>query len=141
MSRQKKSPGGNLGGDATRAAFVNRQYTAGSATTPIYVGGRVVGNVAGDVFRKQIRGSAHMLRSPRAIAFDVSTLHDAERAGARRVEVTDTDSGRVYRAALSTVWARGWAFNRGHGDQWGVPIGVFNKDDAPAQLSLFGGAA
>lgn len=144
MARQKKSPGGNLGSDGTRVTSSVTSHSntgVGSYTSPICVGTKVVGYVAGGVFRKSVRGSVHFLRSPRAIAFDVSTLHDAESAGARFVEITDSETGRKYRAALSTVWAKGWAFNRGFGEQWGVPLGAWNRDDGPAQLALFGGTA
>ena len=59
---------------------------------PIRVGRQVVGEVQGDTFHKRLRASVHFLRIPPAIAFDVMTLDDAERAGARRVEVTDLES-------------------------------------------------
>lgn len=107
------------------------------ATIPIYVGRRAVGHVAGDVFQKTIRGSVHMLRTPRAIAFDESTLRDAERAGARYVEVTDAETRKCYRAPLSLIWAKGFAVNRGHGEQRALVLAEFNRQPAPEQLALF----
>jgi hypothetical protein len=41
-----------------------------SNQTPIYVGQRVIGVVAGATFKKTISGSKHILRRPRAIAFE-----------------------------------------------------------------------
>lgn len=79
--------------------------------------GRVVGVVRGDVFHKSVSGRRHFLRRPAAIAFDVDTLRQAVDAGARRVRVVDTDNGDVYEADIDEVWAHGWAFNRGWGDQ------------------------
>src|SRR5690606_12631138 len=53
-----------------------------NSPTPIYANGRVIGQVVGDTFRKIISGSKHMLRTPKAICFDRSTLRDAVAAGA-----------------------------------------------------------
>ena len=122
--------------------------------TPIFVSGRStpIGYVAGGVFHKAISGSKHLLRSPRAIAFDRSTLTDAERAGAVWVEVADSETRTVYRASIGDVWAHGFAVHRGYGDQvalaltrWAVngrPVAtVFENNQAvkAAQPSLFGG--
>lgn len=79
--------------------------------------GHPVGYVQDGEFRKSVRGSVHFLRSPRAIAFDTSTLRDAERAGARRVVVQDTETGKVYRADIDTVLAHGFRVERGHNEQ------------------------
>lgn len=148
MSRQEKSPGdlaGDLGGHNGRGKTSYRYSTTTGrgASIPIYIGKKAIGHVQGDTFYKAVRSSVHFLRRPRAIAFDVSTLHDAEAAGARRVEVTDSDTGRVYQLPLSTIWAKGFEFNRGFGDQWGVPLGEWLRpgEQAVEQPSLFGGAS
>lgn len=104
---------------------------------PVYAGGRVVGVVRGDVFIKHIRGSVHMLQRPPAIAFDVSSLADAARAGAAWAEVTDTETGQTYRARLDTIRNYGRVFNRGYGEQIYLPLAMWGSDDEPAQLSLF----
>ena len=124
------------------------------AKTPIYVHGRSspIGYVEGQTFHKSISGSKHLLRSPRAIAFDRSTLVDAERAGAVTAHVTDDESRTVYRASIADIWAHGFAVHRGYGDQvalaltrWAVngrPVAtVFENNQAvkAAQPSLFGG--
>ena len=106
---------------------------------PIYVESKVIGEVtvAGE-FQKHIDMSKHALRRPRAIAWTLSTLKDAEAAGAHAVLVIDRETGEEYRAPLSTVWRKGWPFNRGHGDQWALRLEHFNKGDVGEQLSLFG---
>lgn len=146
MSKQEKSPGGNLGGNNGKRASFRQPHsttTGRGASIPIYIGKKAIGHVQGDTFYKAVRSSVHFLRRPRAIAFDVSTLHDAEAAGARRVEVTDSDTGRVYQLPLSTVWAEGFEFNRGFGDQWGVPLDEWLRpgEQTAEQPSLFGGGA
>jgi hypothetical protein len=114
-----------------------------AASIPIRVGRHVVGEVVGDTFKKRVRASSHFLRTPPAIAFGVSTLDDAERAGARYVEVTDTESGCIYRATIATIRARGFELNRGFGEQIALALNLWTCDDdadEPAQLSFAWGA-
>ena len=122
--------------------------------TPIYVRGRStpIGHVTSGVFYKSIKASIHFLSRPRAIAFDRSTIVDAENAGAVSVEVTDSETGTVYRAAIADIWRHSFDVHRGFGDQiayaltrWSVngrPVAAtFGNNQAirDAQLSLFGG--
>lgn len=128
------------------------------ASQPVYLGGRVVGYVVrGGAFYKTVCASKHFLRQPKAICFDRCTLHDAEAAGALRVEVRDQETGRVYSAPLETMWAHCFAVHRGFGDQVGLGLDYWRINGAPAvaeqraaasnqevkalQLGLFGGAA
>lgn len=149
-SRKRKSPGCNLGGDVTRDGVRHNHSTAsrGQDATDsaiIWHAGRVVGEVREEngerVFQKRVRGSVHLLRAPRAAAWDVTALHEAERLGATGVLIIDVETGREYRAPLATVWAKGWEFNRGHGRQWALRLEAFNRPEEPAQLSLFEGTA
>jgi hypothetical protein len=107
-------------------------------STPIRVGARTVGEVRGDTFYKRIRFSVHALRVPPALALDTQSLEDAERAGAQSVEIFDSDSGHTYRAAISTIRARGFFLNRGFGEQIALSLGEWRRDDGAEQLSLFG---
>lgn len=85
---------------------------------PIYTSkGNEIGRVVNGVFYKRVRGSKHMLRRPPAWAFDVVSLKQAERAGARLVTVIDAESGAEYTTPLPRIWERGREFNRGYGDQ------------------------
>ncbi|MFN8469337.1 MAG: hypothetical protein U0X20_27520 [Caldilineaceae bacterium] len=126
---------------------------------PIYLPGRdkPIGYVSGQFFRKTITGTRHMLRTPRAIAFDRSTLDDAEKAGATHVSVTDCETGKVYCAPIADVRRYGFPVPRGHGNQIGLALDRYSIDgETPAaeqraaqtnqerldlQLGLFGGAA
>src|SRR5262245_55375057 len=106
-------------------------------STPIRVGRVVVGYVSGNTFYKSARASAHFLRVPPAICFDTSTLDDAENAGAHYAEVTDAESGRVYRAALSTIRAKGFRVNRGFGEQSGLSLIEWTLAGEGKQMALF----
>lgn len=119
---------------------------------PVRAGGRVVGWVRGKVFAKRVQASRHFLRTPPAIAFDVSSLASAELLGARAVEVIDTDTGRRYTASIAHICARGFPVNRGHGPQIALTLDCWTVDGKPparspqppeplGQLPLFGGRA
>jgi hypothetical protein len=144
LTKQTRHAGNMAAGHETSAG--NGSISWRHSNTPhaprqqkIYVGRHVVGEVRGGVFYKTVRASAHFLQKPRAIAFDVSTLHDAERAGALHVEITDSESGRVYRAPIAHVWARGFRVSRGFGEQVALTLGEWNHDAEThaEQLGLF----
>ena len=112
-----------------------------STARPIFVQGRPVGRVCGDTFYKTVRGSVHMLRKPLAWAMDAQALLDAERSGARLVEIHDSETGNTYRASVETIRAHGFVFDRGHGrqvalvlDRWAV---AHPGEPVAAQLCLF----
>lgn len=110
----------------------------------IRAAGQPVGTVAGDVFIKRIRGSVHMLKRPPALCLDVASLADAERAGARRVEITDTETGRTYRAGIATCRRYGRLLDRGYGEQLAIPLGRWACEDLTSpyrQLAFDWGAA
>jgi len=126
-----------------RSGAGSSQLHVHSTASPVYAQGRVVGQVRGDVFCKTVRSSAHMLRRPPAWALDLQSLLDAERLGARFVELFDRDSGATYRASAEQVRRYGFTFDRGHGRQIGLPLErwAVRKAGQPVaeQLSLFGG--
>jgi len=84
--------------------------------TIIHVNGRTIGQVINGAFVKDIK-TRHMLTTPPAIANDIQALHDAERAGAVYCVFTNTDTGIVYRAQISKIWALGKRINFGYGEQ------------------------
>lgn len=126
---------------------------------PVYLSGgqKPIGFVRGRTFCKSIQGSKHLLRRPPALAFDVSSLDAAERAGAVDVAVTDGETGRIYRASIADIRRYGFTLTRGHGYQVALPLDRYSVDGAQPdaerraadsnrerlalQLGLFGGAA
>lgn len=71
-----------------------------TSITKISVSNRYVGDVSGGVFRKSIKGSRHILRTPPAICLSVESLRQAEQCGACEIRITDIESGRVYSSTL-----------------------------------------
>jgi hypothetical protein len=100
----------------------------------IRAGQKVIGEVRGDTFYKV----AVPLRVPPAIATDVSALHAAEYAGAKFMEARDKDTGQIFRTSMSTIWAKGFRLLRGCGEQWGLALDLWARDDEPVieQLTL-----
>jgi hypothetical protein len=86
---------------------------------------------------KTIRGSKHMLRTPRAIALDLGSIRNAQAAGATWAEVTDLESGATYRASLDVILRDGREFDRGYGRQIYLPLDQWNRPDLGEQLTLF----
>ena len=84
---------------------------------PIRVGKYIVGYVRGDTFYKTVSGSKHFKRTPAGIANDVSVINDALRAGATWAEITDRETGTVYRASIELINDKGIRFNDGFGNQ------------------------
>jgi hypothetical protein len=83
------------------------------STKRIYTGGRVVGEVVGEVFRKKISGSRHILHKPRAIALSVESLTQAEKVGAREIQINDKETGRVYSCSVEDFKEKSFPIQRG----------------------------
>lgn len=95
----------------------------------IWAAGKAVGAVRNGAFVKRVQASKHFLQRPPAICLDLASLADAEKAGARRVEVTDIESGRVYRADVRTIRQHGQRLDRGHGAQIALGLGRWDCED------------
>jgi hypothetical protein len=59
-----------------------------------------VGDVIDGKFKKRIKFSKHALRTPPALALSVESPNQAEQVGAREIEITDIESGRVYSCSI-----------------------------------------
>jgi hypothetical protein len=96
---------------------------------PIRVPGKgVVGVVRGNLFIKKVHAHIHFLEIPPAIANDISVLRDAEKAGATICLIIDLDTKKKYYASFKQIWKIGFEFNRGHGDQIGLPMKYWSTD-------------
>tara|TARA_B100001939_G_scaffold26639_1_gene21511 strand:- start:518 stop:880 length:363 start_codon:yes stop_codon:yes gene_type:complete len=84
--------------------------------------GKAVGNVIHDVFHKKLDSRKHFLRTPPAIAFDVSSIKKAERYGAKKINVYDTYKRESYTALIKTLNQNGMRLNRGFGEQIALPL-------------------
>ena len=88
----------------------------------VRVNNRVVGKIDKDIFKKKLSASKHFLRKPHAIAFDVTSINNAQILGAKTIEVTDKDTGDKYTTSISKIHLQGFKFDRGYGFQIGLII-------------------
>lgn len=104
-------------------------------STNIFYAGRVVGEVRADsVFQKHMQFSRHLLQKPRrSIAINVDVLDQAEALGARSCEIHDSESGKIYRASIADIRAKGFAINRGQGPQIALPLAEWTNAETPPQ--------
>lgn len=77
----------------------------------------------GNVLRKNVEGSRHMLRKPRgwAIQEEVFNYHYAQHDVAR-VVIADTETGVAYSAEMETIARVAIEIERGYGLQYAVPL-------------------
>lgn len=126
------------GGTVSGGGNGNRQSkhtTTRTTSQPVYgANGRVIGQIYGDTFHKNVRGSVHMLRKPRGWAVDADTLTDLRTQGVLDIKVTDTETGTVCTAPLAKFEQYGVEFNRGFGPQVALPLGYWAVDDKPPRL-------
>lgn len=118
----------------------NASNASTSNSTKIQVGRQIVGTVDGDVFIKRVKGSLHFLRVPPSIAFDINSLIQAEKAGAKTIRIIDSETDEVYQTLISTVRTKGFEIDRGHGQQIALHLDFWNRGNGPIarQLELWG---
>lgn len=111
---------------ASRRRYIQSRTDANAVScsdcTPIFIGGRQIGEVCGEEFIKRIMGSKHILRSLHAIAFDMDCLEQAIRAGARIARVIDQETNTHYRVMIPTILEEGIPVNYGYGRQLALPL-------------------
>lgn len=142
--REGRTPGGQAGGSRRGTGQSQRQQQS-SRRVVFSQSGKVVGTIAGQVLRKSVDASRHFLRTPPAIAWDLSALEQARQNGTTHCEVRDRESGRLYIARLESFFAKGFRVERGYGQQLGLPLNQWEVREPGrppvVQLSLFGDAA
>lgn len=126
----------NLGGVIMSLTYCSTYHV------PVRAGnGRIVGILEGEVLKKKVRRSVHLLRQPRGWAWDVSILEEAEEHGALYTELIDEESTKIYWAPLSEFQSHGVSIDRGFGKQIVLPLAYWQvtRQGAPRveQLSLW----
>jgi len=83
--------------------------------------GKVRGVIENRVLRKEIRGRVHLLRKPPAIALD-ARMYDRYRKHFDEIEITDADTGTVYRASARYFDRFREIIERGYGRQYALEL-------------------
>ena len=96
---------------------------------PIPVRGRISGFFMERTreYYRRVDGSKHFLRKPPAITNDVDALAEAERLGADRVRIVDSETGNEYLCALAIIRDYGFTIDRGYGRQLALPFAYWVK--------------
>jgi hypothetical protein len=98
--------------------------------------GKVAGRVENGAFVKPVRGSKHMLRTPRAWAVDAEA-YDSIRRDINLIVVEDEESGISYRATPEVFDAFRGTLDRGFGRQYFLPLARWQIErEGERQLSL-----
>lgn len=85
----------------------------GAQTYQIRVSNRYIGEVENGKFKKRIQFSKHALHTPPALALSIESLRQAEQFGAREIEITDLESGRVFVCTIEHFKRYGFPVQRG----------------------------
>lgn len=91
---------------------------------PITVGNKVSGFFMErtSTYYRRVEGSRHFLKKPAGIANDLAALAEAERLGADRCRIVDSETGIEYLCALPIIYEFGSHIDRGFGQQLALPF-------------------
>lgn len=112
---------------------VNRQVTSRTPTAPDGIPITVKSKISGFfmprtlTYYRRVEGSRHFLRKPRAITNDMSALAEAERLGAERVRIVDSETGAEYTCIIPIIREHGFILDRGWGEQIALPFAYWIK--------------
>lgn len=81
--------------------------------TPVMVGRRQVGTLTDRLFWKNVRGSRHMLRSPKGWAIEADIFDTIIAHMAWAIEVTDLETNIVYTVDVNTFFTHMRKIHRG----------------------------
>ena len=89
--------------------------------------GRIVARIEQTVLIKgldgKIRESQHMLRVPKAWAFDECLIEQADELDCNLIKVVTSDTNLSYIVGMNEFQENKFKIDRGHNPQWGLTIG------------------
>jgi len=102
--------------------------------------GRIIGQSDGHIFKKTIRGSGHLLRSPKAIAIDADVYDRDIALSHQQIEVYDAETEKLHQSSIENFNRHRGELDRGCGRQYYLTFSRWKttnlSPDAPRQLSL-----
>lgn len=108
-------------------------------TQPLFVSGRQNPVAYHDPRTKTLQKSCdftkHIVRTPKAIAFDADVLAQAEKLGAQHVKVKDITANDIYTIEFADFRRYQFPVNRGFGSQFAVEIGRWSRNGEPSELA------
>jgi len=89
--------------------------------------GKSIGVLEGDVLKKELSASKHMLRSPKGWAIQNFVLNEAEQIGAKFICIHELEEDTCFWATVGDFKTKGYSFDRGYGGQTALPIRYWQK--------------
>ena len=90
--------------------------------------GVVVATLVDGILVKKARESKHMLRSPKAWAFDRSIIETASRHGATGIRIEAGDTGAVFKVSMERFLKKAFPLQRGHNSQLALVLKFWDTD-------------
>lgn len=108
-------------------------------TVPLFVTGRPkpVAYFATQTrtLQKGIDFTKHIVRQPRAIAFDADVLAQAEKLGAQHIQVKDITTNDIWTITFADFRCYQFSVNRGFGLQYATEFGRWQRNGQPSELA------
>ena len=90
--------------------------------------GVVVATLVDGILVKKARESKHMLRSPKAWAFDRSIIETASKNMATRIRIEAGDTGAVFTVSMERFLEKAFPLQRGHNSQLALVLKFWDTD-------------
>ena len=84
-----------------------------------------IGRFSEGIFRKNIKGSLHILRKTRSLGIDVGVVQELTDLGAYEIRIRDVENGAIYSIPMTTFKENATKQNYGYGDQLFCPLDKF----------------
>ena len=97
--------------------------------------GKTIGKSDGRIFRKNIQGSKHLLRTPRAIAIDACALDELPPT-IQIIEVFDTENSKNYTTTIGNFHRYKMELDRGFGRQYALTLNRWSIIDPNSSLQM-----
>jgi hypothetical protein len=89
---------------------------------PVKVNGRKVGEIVGDILRKNASFKSHLLQNPRGWTWDIAILEKARKAGVHLIVIIEIDSKWIYKSTFEDFMQNSVFIDRGYGQQRCLPL-------------------
>ena len=91
--------------------------------------GKVVGELAGDIYRKKVEGSKHLLKMMDAWGIDKSIVVELVSLGAQEIRILDTETDIVYSIPVTTFVDKSVVRDFGDTEQMFLSRHFFTKEE------------
>ena len=102
----------------------------------LFVDRKIIGEIEGRTFTKQVSRSRHMLRIPMAWAIDASVFDSEIKKSCDTIVIVDRDSGKKYQVSVALFDKQKGIVDRGFGRQYFLTLSWWNSEKPVEQGKL-----